>query len=139
MALAAYDVAMVNIRISLERSGYRFPDGKPVKAEALPDGRTTYTMADGRVMTPPRFNDYLIDYQSNFVGAKDGDTYQIPVSFSGLSSVRGFVECWNYEISELRNYAFDKIVRVISVDGGWSLTGEELRLQLGGELRTGSS
>lgn len=112
-----------------------FPSGKPVSSALLEDGRTRHQLVDGRGLTVPPAHGYVIDYQSTFVNAKPGDTYPCCVSFVGLSSVPGFVETWDHDIGEVRCYAFDKIVKVTSVIEGWSVTGEELREQLGGVYR----
>lgn len=121
---------MVNITVGLQ-NGSRWPDGKPVSSEALPDGRVRHLMADGRKMTVSKAS-YRLEYLSTWVGAKEDETYDVNIALAGLSHVPGYFEAWNFDINELRNYAFDKTVCIVDLTDGYRLTGEKLRADLGG-------
>lgn len=119
---------MITITAELT-SGRQWPNGKPIHTELLSDGRTKHTLEGGRklIVSEPT---YLMDYQSNWVGAKSGDTYSVKIAISGLSAAAGFFEAWNFDISEVRNYAFSKTVRIKHLTTGDVFTGEELQTAL---------
>jgi hypothetical protein len=82
------DSPKITISIGLG-SRYSWPNGKPVKSEQLPDGRTRHTLGDGRAMTVGAPN-YSLDYLSTWVGVEEGKTYSVNIAIAGLSPVEGF-------------------------------------------------
>ena len=110
-----------------------WPNGSPVKTHTLPDGRTRNHMQDGRILTVPAFPSHVIEYLSTWIDSEPGETYSINASFSGLSMETGFVEVWNYDIGEVRNYAFHKISSVTCIEDGKIHSGYELSKELGGK------
>lgn len=107
-----------------------WPDGRPMKSEALADGRTAHSMADGRTLSVPAEALYRFEYE----GRTDGDSYFIDVSIIGLSGEPGYVETWNHGMSKVRSYAFHKILGITNLKSGEVHTGEQLCKQLGGEM-----
>jgi len=79
------------------------------------------------MLTPKAEPEYLLAYLSAFIEAEPGDTYDVRVSLIGRSSQPGFVECWNYDIGEVRNYAYAKIVRLTDLDSGEVYDSREIR------------
>lgn len=124
---------MAKITISVGISGSKWPNGKPVSTEILPNGEKRHLMEDGRVMTVGQPT-YRLEYLSTWVGAEPGETYPVNIAISGLSEVTGFYITWNFDIDELRNYAFHKTVSITHLETGESFTGEELCASLGGEM-----
>lgn len=118
----------VTISVGLTQ-GRAWPNGKPVKSEAMTDGRTRHALEDGRVMTVGSAN-YCLDYLSTWVSAEEGETYDVRIAIAGLSSVEGFFEAWNFDIGEVRNYAFAKSVRITHLQTGEVFTGTELEASL---------
>lgn len=92
-------------------------------------------MSDGRIVTVPALPRYRIDYLSTWVDSEPDETYEINVTFSGLSSTRGYIEVWNFDIGQLRNYAFNKIMRVTDLNTDEWCTGQELCEQFGGSMK----
>jgi len=73
---------------------------------------------------------YRLDYLSTWIGSEAGETYSVDIAISGLSSTPGFYETWNFDIGEVRNYAFGKTVRITHLETGEIFTGEELQKAL---------
>jgi hypothetical protein len=120
----------VKIKITVsEGAERRFPDGKPIISEKLPSGAMRHTMSDGRVLTV-HTPTYTLHYLSNWVGVPPGTTYQVPVAISGLSTVDGYFEAWNFDLNELRNYSFSKTVKIVHMKTGEEITGMELKKDL---------
>lgn len=126
--------AMVSINLSVNEGGRwpSWPNGKPVSSETLSDGRVRHTLEDGRTLTVGEPT-YRLDYESTWVGSQPGDTYSVQIAISGPSSVPGFYEVWNFDIGEVRNYAFRKTVRIVHLKTGETFTGEEVRRSLEGD------
>ena len=57
------------------------------------------------------------------------------VGISGLSSVEGFYEVWNYDINELRCYAFRKTVRVSHMETGEEFSGPDFEAALRAQIQ----
>lgn len=112
-----------NITISI---GSSWPNGDPISSELLPDGRTRYTMEDGRIVTVGAPN-YKLEYQSRFVGAGPEDTYEVRIAIGGLSARKGYFEAWNFDSGKMRNYAFERTARITHLESGEVFTGEELK------------
>jgi hypothetical protein len=104
--------------------------GKPVCSETLADGRSRHTLIDGRIMTVSAAPTYCLEYLSTWVGAEEGETYPVNIAIAGLSSVEDFFEVWNFDIGEVRNYWFEKTVRITHLETGETFTGEELAAAL---------
>jgi len=84
-------------------------------------------MEDGRALTIPPEPCYVLHYQSKFFDAQPGDYYEVSVSFAGWCPyAEGFVECWNYERSQRRSYAIEKILRIVSIPDGREIPVEKL-------------
>jgi len=116
----------MNIKISATvGSRHSWPNGKPVASVSLPDGRVQHTLEDGRLITVSKAT-HVLDYESTFVGAKPGATYSINVALSGNTLDGCFYEVWNFDINELRHYAFSKTVRLRSIATGDEFSGQEL-------------
>lgn len=118
----------IKITVS-EGAERRFPEGKPIRSEELPGGAVRHTMSDGRVLTV-HTPTYTLHYLSSWVGVSPGSTYQVPVAISGLSTVDGYYEAWNFELNELRSYSFDKTAKIVHLKTGEEITGAELKRDL---------
>lgn len=118
-------------------SRHSWPNGKPTRSEVLEDGRTRHLLEDGRTFTVAKEPQYVLHYLSTWVGAEPDDTYAVKISIAGLSEVAGFFEVWNYDIGQVRSYAFAKTVEVVHIQSGESFSGtdfeEALRSKLDGE------
>lgn len=68
-----------------------------------------------------------LEYVSTWVGASPGATYTAQVTVVGPSRRDGFFEAWNHEIGALRNYRFDKTVRITILKSGAVLSGDDMR------------
>ena len=113
-------------------SRHSWPNGKPVASVPLPDGRVQHTLEDGRQIKVSKAT-HVLDYESTFVGAEPGETYSINVALSGNTLHGSFYEVWNFDINELRHYAFSKTVRLRNIVTGDEFSGQELEhLLLGG-------
>lgn len=125
----------VTISVGLVGGRYSWPNGKPTESEVLPDGRTRHLLEDGRRFTVAVKPTYAMEYLSTWVGAEPGDTYTVHIAIAGMSAVEGFYEAWNYDISQVRNYAFAKTMQVTDLETGDVLSGPEferaLRSQVG--------
>ena len=120
----------LTVKISVGLTHAReWPNGKPVKSEPINNGQMRHTLEDGRVMTVSSPN-YCLDYLSTWVGAAPGETYDIRIAIAGVSSVEGFFEVWNFDIGEIRNYAFAKTIRITHLETGEVFTGAELETSL---------
>lgn len=118
----------ITVRIGIS-GDYEWPNGKPISSIELEDGRVKHTLEDGRafiVSTP----NYRLDYQSTWIGSVQGDTYSVNVAIVGLCEVAGFFTCWNFDIGELRCYAFHKTVRLVHLETGEVLSSLELEASL---------
>lgn len=121
----------MSIKISLS-VGSRYPawpNGKPVRSDPLPDGRIRHVLEDGRIFTVGEPT-YRLDYLSTWIGAAPGETYSVNIAIAGLSYVDGFFEVWNFDIDEVRCYAFRKTVRITHLKTGEVFNGEELEASL---------
>lgn len=122
---------MVTIKISTSIGGSsKWPDGKPLKSELQPDGRTAHQMPDGRTIIVPATPLYRVEYQSRLAG----DTFFVEVTLIGLSKEPGYVETWNHKISQVRSYAFHKILGLTNLETGEKHEALQLCRQLGGEF-----
>ena len=116
-----------------------WPNGKPTYSELLPDGCTRHLLADGREFTVPSKPSYLLDYLANGFVSKSDDTYHANVAFAGLSAVEGFYEVWNFDISEVRQYSFERTVRLTHVETGEVFSPAELEAGLRASMNDGDS
>jgi hypothetical protein len=80
-----------------------------VKTEVLPEGRTRHTLDDGVVLTVEADPTYILEYESRFVGAEPGETFEVRVSLTGRSNAEGTFEAWNFDRSTLRNSPLRKL------------------------------
>ena len=88
-------------------------------------------MPDGRCFTVGRSR-YRLDYLATWDGAQPDETVAVRISIAGLAADPLCFEAWNHDRNELGRYAFHKTVCITDTGSGASLTGEELRLQMGG-------
>lgn len=102
-------------------------DGAPLKTEALPNGSRLHHMADGRIFEEdgPTF---LLEYATGFPDA----TYTRYISIFGLAEREHLFEAWCYPFNVFRTYAFWKVVSLEEIATGQRITGEELRVLMGG-------
>ena len=112
-----------SIKIS---SGHEWPNGKPVESVQLDDGKTRHLMEDGRLVTVSKPT-YRLEYLSTWVGAEPDETYPVNIAIVGNSRTEGFFEAWNFDIGEMRNYSFKKIVRIVHLQTGEPFTGSEVK------------
>lgn len=111
-------------------SSSRWPDGKPLKSEAQPDGRIAHEMPDGRTIRVPPDPLYRLEYE----GRLTGDSFFVDVSFIGLCKEPGYVETWNHKLGQVRSYAFHKILGLTNIETGEVHPAKQLCKQLGGEM-----
>ena len=119
---------------SHHRGQLSWPNGKPNESQKLPDGRIRHLMPDGRGLTVPAEAGYRLDYISTWVGSEPDETYEVNICIIGLSLEDGYVEVWNYDIDQARNYAFHKIVKITDIRSCEIFTGLELCKQLNGVM-----
>lgn len=86
-------------------------------------------MEDGRRLTVGKPT-YTLHYLSSWVGSEADDTYEVPIALSGLHDQKGHYEAWNFDLNELRNYAFIKTKKLVQIDTGIEITGDELMREL---------
>ncbi len=121
------------LTIDLTPPGSDRPPGKPVKSEWMNDGRRRHTLPDGRRFTVGRSR-YRLDYLATWAGAQPGETFAVRISIAGLAADPLYFEAWNHDLNELGRYAFHKAACITDVASGESITGEELRVQMGGAV-----
>lgn len=114
----------------------RFVDRSVLSSETLPDGRIRHQLADRRTLTIPPAPTHRMEYLSTWVDSEPGETYDINIAPIGPCSATGYCEVWNYDSGKVRSYAYDKIVRLVSlVDGQvYERAGEVLCHQFGGTM-----
>lgn len=102
-------------------------NGSPLSTEVGPDGARRHFMADGRTFVEdgPKFR---LEYQSLF----PGKTYKRDIAVFGLAEETHLFEAWCFVYGALRKYAFAKVVSIEALPIGERITGEEMRVLMGG-------
>jgi hypothetical protein len=123
---AAVKMEYANLKMKIElKATKRWGNSKPLASTKQPDGRTTHVLADGRKLTVGRPT-HILYYQSSWVGSEACDTYEVPIALSGAHDSEGFYEAWNFDLQEVRNYAFKKTKKLVQIDNGTEISGDEL-------------
>ena len=101
--------------------------GTPVSTELRAGGMRRHTMADGELLEEdgPSFR---MEYQSTI----PGETYTRDIAIFGLDEREHLFKAWCYTYNALRTYAFSKVVCLEEIATGQRVTGEELRVHMGG-------
>lgn len=116
--------------IKIEAVMHAGNDGKPLTTVTLANGMRRHTMSDGRVFEEdgPVFR---MEYMSYVTTDKP---YTRDIAVFGLANKKHLFEAWCYTYNALRTYAFCKVVSFEEIETGIKLTGEELRVHMGGTL-----
>lgn len=106
--------------------------GTPLRTEVLADGTRRHHMSDGKVFEEDGQPYFRLEYQSVFAKAFPGETYTREISIFGLAEQPHLFNAWCYTYNALRSYAFCKVVTLEEIATGERVSGEELRVLMGG-------
>lgn len=91
-------------------------------------------MADGKVFEEDGHPNFRLVYESAFARVCPGENYTRDISIFGLAEQPHLFNAWCYTYNALRSYAFCKVVSIEEIATGERISGEELRLLMGGTL-----